>query len=148
MPNLITNREAFYPPDWETNDGYCPWLSRKNPKLGHLANCSVAQRRPPKTTELQSEMAIVNVSQRRDETLRDSPGEAVRLHFKQELLAMLPRTDSAPRYKSCAVVSQVVRCCALTLTLTLVISHAAPHRLRAALQDQPIYNQIKCSKVK
>jgi hypothetical protein len=63
------------------------------------------QRRVPKTDELQSQMVIFDVAQRRDETLRDAPGEAMRLHFKQELLAMLPRSDLNVRYRSCAVVS-------------------------------------------
>jgi hypothetical protein len=62
------------------------------------------QRRPAKTDELQSQMVIFDVAQRRDETLRDAPGMAMRLHFKQELLAMLPRSDLNVRYRSCAVV--------------------------------------------
>ena len=36
--------------------------------------------------------------------MRDAPGEAMRLHFKQELLQMLPRSDMNVRYRSCAVV--------------------------------------------
>lgn len=102
--SLTTHRRAFYPADYLTNDGYCPYLSKKNPKLGHYPNCSESLRRAPKLNELQSEMLVLNVTQRRDETLRDAPGEALRLHFKQELLAQIPKDDAEFRFKSCAVV--------------------------------------------
>jgi len=102
--SVIAHRGIFRPADWATNDGYCPFKVRRNPKLGHVPNCSMEQRRPAKTDELQSQMVIFDVAQRRDETLRDAPGMAMRLHFKQELLAMLPRSDLNVRYRSCAVV--------------------------------------------
>jgi len=62
---LTLNRRNFYPRDWRTNDGFCPAVSRHNPKLGHVKNCSTAARREPHGNELVAEISI-NVGQERE----------------------------------------------------------------------------------
>lgn len=101
---ITTNKKSFFPADYYTNDGFCPWLSRKRRDLGHFANCSALLRRPPRNNELTNTVDLPHISMRKDETLKDSQGDLLRIHMKADLIASLPREDPNWHFKSCAVV--------------------------------------------
>lgn len=125
---LTLNRRSFFPRDWRHNDGFCPVLSRRNPKLGHLKNCSMAARREPHVGELASEISIKGFLQRRDDTIKpdlltkeedrrqrgDHRAEStdpsksgphrLNIHFRPDLVGHLPHKDRRFRFNSCAVV--------------------------------------------
>ena len=60
------DRRAQVELKWERvqapGDGFCPQLSRHNPKLGHVKNCSMSMRREPHGRGLHSSTFQLNVS--------------------------------------------------------------------------------------